>query len=351
MHLTQYRFHKWLALIAVMMLLLELAPFAAQAEDIPPAPERSQMVRVHLSRLGITDRMDLTLDCDYRMTTDNDVHMYFRKGSELAFLLRNGSLYLHYAGMSVDAGNVLMLERVWNGDAEPTGFYLTNFEPLYLGDLRLEVIDGAIRPVLHIHVEDYLLGVVPYEMGDSFPLEALKSQAVAARTYALRKQNADADYDLVDTTNDQVFKGYMKGSPISEQAVAETRGVCGFYKGNLAQCYYSASNGGQMELVESVWPVDGDYGYYTFGEDPYDVANPLSVVRSFELKKSYKDTAPYALRKYLSETIGAQLTSLGYDAAPENIRVDGVDSAAVDTPNESRSRLMTMLHLNVRISA
>ena len=73
----------------------------------------------------------------------------------------------------------------------------------------------------------------------------------------------------------------------TERAIRETRGVCGFYRDQLAQCYYSASNGGQTELVETVWPTDEDFGYYAFGEDPYDVANPDSVVRTFEMKKAY----------------------------------------------------------------
>lgn len=95
----------------------------------------------------------------------------------------------------------------------------------------------------------YCLGVVPYEMSDSFPLEALKAQAVAARTYALRSQNPTQPYDLVDTTNDQVYRGYVPGNDRTERAIRETRGVCGFYRDQLAQCYYSASNGGQTELV------------------------------------------------------------------------------------------------------
>ena len=58
-----------------------------------------------------------------------------------------------------------------------------------------------------LSVEDYLLGVVPYEMSNSFPLEALKAQAVCARTYALSHVQGDPYYDLEDTTNDQVFRG------------------------------------------------------------------------------------------------------------------------------------------------
>src|SRR5699024_7021753 len=130
---------------------------------------------------------------------------------------------------------------------------------------------GVIRPVLTIDVEDYLLGVVPYEMSDSFPIEALKAQAVAARTYVLRKIGSSGDYDVVDTTNDQVFRGMNPDYPNAIAAVEQTAGVCGYYNGRLAECYYSASNGGQTELVENVWSGGGDYGYIAMVDDPYDL--------------------------------------------------------------------------------
>ena len=201
-------------------------------------------------------------------------------------------------------------------------------------------------------MEDYLLGVVPYEMSDSFPLEALKAQAVAARTYALRSQDLSQPYDLVDTTNDQVYRGYLPGNDQTERAIQETRGVCGFYRDQLAQCYYSASNGGQTELVETVWPTEEDFGYYAFGDDPYDVENPDSVVRTFEMKKTYgeEETAPYTLRNLLATQLFDQLTALGYDPAPESVRVDGVSAVSVSGAASEDNKYMTRLTLTVSIS-
>ena len=199
-------------------------------------------------------------------------------------------------------------------------------------------------------MEDYLLGVVPYEMSNSFPLEALKAQTVAARTYVLRKRSPDADYDVVDTTNDQVFRGYISGYGNAEKAGEETYGVCGFYKGKLAQCYYAASNGGQTELVESVWPGGGDYGYYAVADDPYDVENPYSVVKSVTLQKSYTneehDIAPYGLRNLLATVLRDELTALGFDPAPASIRVNTVSDARLS----GEGKRMDTLYLTVQIS-
>ncbi|HIS43176.1 MAG TPA: SpoIID/LytB domain-containing protein [Candidatus Limiplasma pullicola] len=337
-------------LALMIALVLPLCAACAQEQTLPSAGTRDQTVRVYLSRLNLSGRMDLTLISPYSVTTQQGARLHFQAGSEVAVLLRDSALYLYYEGMSQLAGqNVTLLRDEAEGES---GFRLTNYPALYAGDLQIDVVDGKVRPVLSVHVEDYLLGVVPYEMSDSFPLEALKAQAVAARTYALRSQDATQPYDLVDTTNDQVYRGYLPGNDKTEQAIRETRGVCGFYRDQLAQCYYSASNGGQTELVETVWPTDEDFGYYAFGDDPYDVANPDSVVRSFEMKKTYgeEETAPYALRSLLATQLFDQLTALGYDPAPESVRVDGVSAVSVSGAASEDNKYMTRLTLTVSIS-
>ena len=337
-------------LALMLVLALPLCAACAQEQTLPSAGERDQTVRVYLSRLNLTDRMDLSLVSAYSVNTQQGAQLHFQAGSEVAVLLRDGALYLYYEGMSQLAGqSVTLLRDAAEGES---GFRLTNYPALYAGDLQIDLIDGKIRPVLSVHVEDYLLGVVPYEMSDSFPLEALKAQAVAARTYALRSQNPTQPYDLVDTTNDQVYRGYVPGNDRTERAIRETRGVCGFYRDQLAQCYYSASNGGQTELVETVWPTDEDFGYYAFGDDPYDVANPDSVVRTFEMKKAYgeEETAPYALRSLLATQLFDQLTARGYDPTPESVRVDGVSAVSVSGAASEDNKYMTRLTLTVSIS-
>jgi hypothetical protein len=144
----------------------------------------------------------------------------------------------------------------------------------------------ALTVVNVLPLEDYVKGVVPYEMGDNWPMAAMEAQAVCARTYALNKLGANKDYDVVDTTNDQVFKGVNYNYTTALRAVKETAGVVGTYKGKLATCYYSASNGGQTELVQHVWSGRGDWDYYQMTDDPYDVENPESVVRRAKIAKN-----------------------------------------------------------------
>ncbi|MCL1855619.1 MAG: SH3 domain-containing protein, partial [Clostridia bacterium] len=156
-----------------------------------------------------------------------------------------------------------------------------------------------------------------------------------------------------DTTNDQVFRGYLEGYDQAERAIQDTRGVCGFYKEQLAECFYAASNGGQTELVEHVWSGGNDYGYYAMTDDPYDLENPASLVKSFAFpKKPGRDeTVSYGLRTLLMKGLRDKLVSLGYDPAPESLRVDEVTALSVDTPAfPAPSRLMTKLRITLKYS-
>ncbi|MDD3336868.1 MAG: SpoIID/LytB domain-containing protein [Eubacteriales bacterium] len=352
--LKRHTINRIIAAMLCSLLLFALPLFPAEAEEIPAAGKTiNPMVRVLLRRLGVTDRMDLTLTSAYALTTLQGTELHLAAGSEISVQLKSGSLYLYYEGLALNAGKALSLTRYSDPDALEIGFRLTGFPALYIGDLKLDIDQELLRPILTLHVEDYLLGVVPYEMSDSFPLEALKAQTVAARTYVLRKQNANADYDVVDTTNDQVFKGYQEGFTQSEKAVAETYGVCGFYQGKLAQCYYAASNGGQTERVETVWPSDEDFSYYTSTEDPYDVENPSSIVKRTVLQKAYtnvgKDVAAYGLRNLLAAVLKDPLTARGYDPAPESIQVRKITDVSLTGATEGNKQ-MTALHLTVTVN-
>ena len=343
---------RWLAALTALLLLAGLAaPVLADSAEIPSAGQTiDPQVRVLLRRLQITDRIDVSLSSAYGLCTEQGTELYLPGGSQISFQLKEGSIFVYCGALTLNGGADLTLTRYADPGATEIGFRRVNYPALYQGDLRLKISEGALLPILTLHVEDYLLGVVPYEMSNSFPLEALKAQTVAARTYVLRKRSPDADYDVVDTTNDQVFRGYISGYGNAEKAVEETYGMCGFYKGKLAQCYYAASNGGQTELVESVWPGGGDYGYYAVADDPYDVENPYSVVKSVTLQKSYTneehDIAPYGLRNLLATVLRDELTALGFDPAPASIRVNVVSDARLS----GEGKRMDTLYLTVQIS-
>lgn len=106
-----------------------------------------------------------------------------------------------------------------------------------------------------VGMEDYIRGVIPYEMSPSWPLEALKAQAICARTYAyanLGKHAADG-FDICNSTDCQVYYGTGSANVRTDQAVSETRGMCITYDGELISAVYYSSNGGASESSENVW--------------------------------------------------------------------------------------------------
>jgi len=110
---------------------------------------------------------------------------------------------------------------------------------------------GTVTVVNVLNLEDYLKGVVPNELSPTAfaELEALKAQAVAARTYALRNmgQFAAKGYDICATPACQVYRGKSTENPLSDQAVAETRGMTAAYRGQLINALYTSTCGGHTE--------------------------------------------------------------------------------------------------------
>lgn len=299
-------------------------------------------MRIYLKRLGLTDRADLHLDGLYTAFASN-ASMGFLEGSEITLQIRSGSIYLFYEGMSLNLGTKVQLVQNQSAQGGQEGIRFVDGGNLYPGTLTFTVQDGQLMPVLALTIEEYLLGVVPYEMSNSFPLEALKAQAICARTYAMAHLDASSAYDMVDTTANQVFLGINYSNTNAIQAVQETAGVVGGYKGALATCYYAASNGGQTEKVETVWGSKGDWSYYQVTDDPYDVENPESPVKRARLYKN-GEKLPDAFLKLLADALQGEMTKRGLDTDVSSLRIDSITAVSLSTPRSSdESKLMTEL--------
>lgn len=335
-------FKRWIAGLSALVMLLTIGlalPVGARAEK--------NTVRVLLTRLNLTDRLEIALDGSY--TLDG---MSFQRGSRLVLSCATGRIMVYYEGMALDSGKELVLTRHQAAEGLENGLRLNGDYALYRGDLHVKTDGKMLTAVLHIPIEEYLLGVVPYEMSDSFPLEALKAQAVAARTYALYKmRGASGAYDLVDNTNDQVFRGYNASNERAIRAVQETAGVACYNNGALAICYYTASNGGQVELVRNVWGK-GEGDYITMHDDPYDVENPESVVKSAAIAKTAKDGNVYnqQLTDYLLDGVSEAVTALGYSGDTADTRIAGVAGISLHTPQGgTSSKVMTQMRFDLTV--
>ena len=333
---------------AVRMLCLLLAALLCSCLSAA-AEETAPTVRVLLRRLNLTDRIDLQLTGAYTLHWGKDSRMLAPDRSRITVQVRRDRLFLFYAGAALDCGESLRFQRAEAGAATP-GLTILPGDALYPGDLRLTVAGGQLQPVVTLNMEDYLLGVVPYEMSDDFPLEALKAQAVCARTYALSRIDPSKAWDLVDTTNDQVFRGVTGNHEQSARAVRETAGLVGTWRGKVAHCYYGASNGGQTELPAHVWNAKEESGCYAMTDDPYDTENPQSVVRRARIRKDGQNL-PEEMVRTLREMIFAQPQMADWVHQEDAFRIDGVTGVTLTDPRYPEpSRLMTKLEISVSVS-
>ncbi|HSQ40935.1 MAG TPA: SpoIID/LytB domain-containing protein [Fibrobacteraceae bacterium] len=126
----------------------------------------------------------------------------------------------------------------------------------YRGILEVGIYNGALRVVNELPVESYLQGVVPNEIGhlDSTMVEALKAQAVAARTYAYRHylSRSSQGFDVYADVRDQVYQGVDGESSLANQAILASSGVVILWNHQLIEAYYHSTCGGQTESV-STW--------------------------------------------------------------------------------------------------
>lgn len=185
----------------------------------------------------------------------------------------------------------------------------------YYGGFRYERIGGGDLTVVNIvDLETYIKGVVPYEMSSSWPLEALKVQAVCARSYAYINihsgKHTSYHFDVCNTTDCQAYYGAGTNSSSyqaterTDRAVDETAGEYAWYDGQVIEAFYSSSHGGASESVYNVWGTSLEqYPYLCGVEDPYEA--------DMASKNSYSSWTV----SYTSSELAQRLENYGYDAS------------------------------------
>ena len=148
----------------------------------------------------------------------------------------------------------------------------------YYGDIYIKQVDSKLQIVNFVDIEKYLLGVVPYEMPSSFPLEALKAQTVIARSYAQTNINRKKkDFDLYDDTRSQVYSGIPKSRLSNvEKAIKETKGEVITYNGRVIDALFHSYSGGYTASAKEVY--GNDIEYLKPVEDKYSKGVPMSVL-------------------------------------------------------------------------
>jgi len=247
-------------------------------------------IRVLIS-VGTPKTMNISLVGDFYVREDPD---FVLSPDGMKLSIAGGRPVLTSGENTMSAASITLMSRDYSGMSA----YVRLKNSLYgictyLGNMTFDVSDGALRAINTLPVEHYLYGVVPYEMSNTFPIEALKAQAVGARGYAVAKCSTSLrrSYDIRDTSADQVYHGLNTDYTRAISAVDETAGQVLTYNGDIIQAYYAASNGGQTEPTGNVWA--NDLPYYTQQDDPYDLANPSSLEeKSFIPAEFTEETLP-----------------------------------------------------------
>lgn len=133
---------------------------------------------------------------------------------------------------------------------------------------------GGLDVINAVGLEDYVRGVVALESPSSWPPEALKSQAVAARTYAITTNKPGAGFDQYPDTRSQVYGGVAAERPTTDAAVAATSGEVVTYAGKPVVTYFFSTSGGRTENVEFGFPGGEPKPWLKSVDDPYDDVSP-----------------------------------------------------------------------------
>ena len=160
----------------------------------------------------------------------------------------------------------------------------------YAGELRVSLNDKKLKIINYLKLEKYLKSVVGSEMPKEFPLAALQSQAIAARTYALKLLGKNKLFDVHSTEASQVYLGLEAETPKIDKAVRSTKSLVLFYQDKLIEAVFHSSAGGRTENSGDVWRYQLPYLRSVVDYDQqstnYQWSNRFS---SLELNKIFPD--------------------------------------------------------------
>ena len=140
--------------------------------------------------------------------------------------------------------------------------------------LEVSPAPSGLMAVNALDLENYVRGVVPAEIPATWPAEALKAQALAARTYALTTRKPVTGFDQYADTRSQVYRGVSAEKPTSDAAIAATAGEVVTYQGNPVVTYFFSTSGGRTENVENSFIGSPAQPWLRSVDDPYDDVSP-----------------------------------------------------------------------------
>jgi stage II sporulation protein D len=290
----------------------------APVDSMPLASGR--LVRIALSS-GVP-AVDISATGDWRLV-DQDAGVLLRVSSQDVWRMeaRGPSVHAARAGITTPARQGSLIAR-----PERSHDFMTVNGKRYRGEIVLTAREDGLLIANRLHVEDYLRGVVPLEIGRRIAGEeaAVAAQAVAARSYAYVRMTGGAarPYDLVATVQDQVYGGADAETPIADAAVWATRGLVLTYGGRFVNAPYHSTCGGSTAEVSEVWYRSRDEPYLRRVSDRIGGSDRFYCDPSprFRWTKTLERSAlATALDRYLAQYVSVPGGRVG---APRGLEVD-----------------------------
>jgi stage II sporulation protein D len=200
----------------------------------------------------------------------------------------------------------------------------------FSGKLNLFVLDSEILVVNVLGIEKYLSSVVGSEMPTKWPIEALKAQAIASRTYAL-KQKGNNLFDIDSTQRNQVYNGLESRTYKTNRAVKSTRSLVLTYKNKLINALFHSSSGGMTENSEDVWK--NEYPYLSSVKD-FDKKNP-----KYRWQKRFSNEELFNLFPKIGGIKKIEILNISDTGRVKNVKLYGAYSSDQITGVDLRKKL------------
>lgn len=274
---------KYLALIlALIMTALLCAPVAAYAEEEEALEEEPVAIETDDTFIAVgikygssaVDRVDMYSDYGFQIvdTTEGLVETLPLTGyTHLVITAENGIVNVADENGTTLVTDLGKNDVIMNGDWQGEGSFKSSVNSrTYRGGLKFYVRDnGDINVINYLSLDHYLYGVIQGEMGHQNPLESLKAQTVAARSYAMTNvgRHRSEGFDVCNVSHCQMYYGVDYEKEKTIQAVDETSDLVIWYNGKIVPAYYSKNNGGYIQNSEDVW--GNETGYLKAKEDTW----------------------------------------------------------------------------------
>lgn len=290
---------KSLFIFLLTALVLLLAPAARPASA---AESGEDVIRVQLST-GNVSRIEIAVEGEYSCLSA------VFTGGTLVAEARDGLVTLSHSELGVlGSGDSMTVVR---GDQPTWAAFLTLENrrygtTRYAGDMIFALSgENRLSVINRVGMTAYLNGVVGGELSNDHPAEALKAQTVAAKCFALTCIDPSEPFDLNDTPQDQVYKGYQPANEAVAAAVDAVKNDVLLLDGNVVRCYYCTSNGGQAITPAMRWGKENAQdAAYALTYDPYDLDGSEGAARLRVLPDA--DGIPEGLYRFLLAMLEAQ---------------------------------------------